>query len=127
MKGWACVYTSTITMSHLTRPVRFVVLLLAAMQFVVPAVVSVADGAVARSGRESAAHIEGAGANQCAPIHPADCMLCRFLSTTGSPHRASVAVVLDTDVPGPFRTLVAFRVIGARYGINSRAPPNLLA
>lgn len=111
--------------SRLSRPVRFLMLLLAAMQVAVPAVVSVVDGVVARHGRESPTHIEEFGQNQCKPPHPADCAICRFLSTTHAQAGTSVAAVVVTKiVPAP-TTLVALSVTAARYGFDSRAPPTL--
>ena len=81
--------------SPLSRPVRFLTLLLAAMQFAVPAVVSVVDGVVARHGRESPTHIEEFGQNQCTPPHPADCAMCRFLSSTQGAVATAPAPAID--------------------------------
>ena len=114
-------------MSHLTRPVRFLMLLLAAMQIAVPAAVSVADGVVASTERGSAAHIEAFGDNRCAPSHSAACLLCRFLSATiGSP-AARPASAVTTDYTPSVPTLYALDVAATRRGFNPRAPPTLLA
>lgn len=110
-------------MNRLSRSVRMVILLFAAMQFAVPAVVSVADGAVARVGPEQAPHVEGLGTNACARIHPADCLLCRVLSTTISPPRGPVSVPVVSDVQSPSRTLIAVLATTPSHGFNSRAPP----
>jgi hypothetical protein len=109
--------------NRLSRPVRFLTLLLAAMQFAVPAVVSVVDGTVARSARESGTHIEAFGDNQCKPPHSADCAICRFLSTTHGQVGTPVAAVVLTKIAPPPTTLVALAGTAARHGFDSRAPP----
>lgn len=112
--------------THLSRPVRFLTLLLAAMQFAVPAVVSVVDGVVARHGRESATHIEEFGQNACKPPHSADCAVCRFLSTTHGQVDASVAAAVVTTIAPSPTTLVAHSATAAPQGFDSRAPPAIL-
>lgn len=110
-------------MSRLTRSVRFFTLLLAAIQFAVPAAVSVVDGALAGSGRESRSHIESVGANDCASAHSADCLLCRFLSTTLARTGTSAPAVIGTDLAQPPTMLGVAHVAAAQHGFNSRAPP----
>src|ERR1041385_8175451 len=68
-----------------TRPLRYFTLLLAAMQFALPAVASVADGLYAATGRNDGSHVEDVARNQCKPPHAGDCAICRYL--TGTPAR----------------------------------------
>ena len=111
-------------MTRLSRLARFFTLLIAAMQLAVPAVVSVADGSVARSARTAGPHIEAAGQKPC-PSHSADCGLCQFLSHSRAQPEAPARVVVSTEVPPAFAALIARRVTIARSGIQSRAPPTL--
>lgn len=112
--------------SRLSRQVRLLTLLLAAMQFAVPAVVSVVDGAGARAGRPSGTHVEEFGRNQCKPPHSADCAICRFLSTTHSQAGTSVPAIVATEIAAAQNTLVAFCAAATRDGFDSRAPPTVL-
>ena len=118
-------YPSAEMMSSLTRPVRFFTLLFAALQFAVPAAVSIADGALARASRESRSHVEGIGDNQCTYSHSADCLLCRFLSTTLAEPDASAPAVIGTDIAHPLATRTVLRVASVQHGFDSRAPPAL--
>ncbi len=113
-------------MNRLTRPARFLMLLLAAMQFAVPAVVSVVDGVVARHGRESPTHIEEFGQNQCKPPHSADCAICRFLSTLYNRQDMPATLAIATEVAVAPADPITRSGIAARHGFNSRAPPSLL-
>ena len=112
--------------TRLTRSARFLTLLLAAMQFAVPAVVSVVDGAVAESARVTGTHVEEFGRNKCTPPHSADCAICRFLSTTQSHGSTAVAAVIVSRVSAAPETLVALSATTARHGFDSRAPPTFL-
>jgi hypothetical protein len=113
-------------MNRLTRPARFLTLLLAAMQFAVPAVLSVVDGDLARSGRVSAPHIEDVGRNQCKPPHSADCAICQFLSTLYNRQDMPATVAIATEVAVAPADPITRSGIAARHGFNSRAPPSLL-
>ena len=112
--------------THLSRPVRFLTLLLAAMQFAVPAAMSVVDGTVARWGQDAGSHVEAFGQNACKPPHSADCAVCRFLSTTHGQIDASVAAAVVTTIAPSPTTLVALSAAAARHGFDSRAPPAIL-
>jgi hypothetical protein len=109
--------------SCLSRPLRLLTLLFAAIQFAVPAVVSVVDGAQARGGRNSGSHVEEVGGKQCRPPHSEDCLLCRFLSATTGVTTAAPAPTIEeksATVPEASVTLCA---VAERYGFNPRAPP----
>jgi len=107
----------------LSRPVRFVTLLLAAVQFAVPAVVSVADGDAALAGRNSGTHIEEVGGKQCRPPHSEDCLICRFLSAAHAVTSSAAPSVVVEVIASPSAALVAACTVGDRHGFNSRAPP----
>lgn len=112
--------------NRLSSPTRFLTLLLAAMQFAVPAVSSVVDGAVARAARGSDSHVEAFGENGCKPPHAADCLVCRFLSATHSQVETPAAVLVVTRIAAPPTALVALSAAGSRCGFDSRAPPTIL-
>lgn len=107
----------------LSRPTRFLTLLLAAMQFAVPAVVSVVDGASARAGLPLGTHIEEFGQNQCKPPHSADCAICQFLITAHSQAGTAVAAFVASEIAPAASTRVALCSSVAGYGFDSRAPP----
>ena len=109
----------------LSRPTRFLTLVFAAIQFAVPALVSVADGVVARGGRNSASHVEDVGGKQCRPPHTEDCVVCRFLSATHSTAAASSQPAIVQSVASNPTTFDARATVADRYGFNSRAPPTL--
>jgi hypothetical protein len=109
----------------LSRTTRFLTLLFAAIQFATPAVISVADGAVARGGRNSASHVEDVGGKQCRPPHTEDCLLCRFLSATHSTAAAAPRPVIEQSVASISTMFDARSSVADRYGFNSRAPPTL--
>jgi hypothetical protein len=109
--------------SRLSHPVRFLTLLFAAMQFAAPAVLSVADGSLAREGRTSTSHIEEVGGKQCRAPHSEDCLVCRFLSATHGVAAAAALAPLTQEI-APASTPVASLAASAdRHGFNSRAPP----
>jgi hypothetical protein len=106
-----------------SRFIRFVTLLLAAIQFAAPAVASVAEGSVAQHAVGAAAHIEEHGQKDCAPPHAADCALCRFLSgTLGHVDMPAMPVSVSVALP----VTDARTSIGAsadRQGFDARGPP----
>ena len=114
------------TFVRMSRPVRTLTLLLAAIQFAVPAVVSVADGALAQSGRGSGMHVEDVGNNHCKPPHSADCAICQFLSTVHSQTTPAAVAVISQHVGSTPTAAIAQAVASDRRGFNSRAPPTLL-
>src|SRR5579862_261607 len=109
------------TFARMSRSVRALALLLAAIQFAVPAVVSVADGALAQSGRGSGMHVEDFGNNQCKPPHSADCAICQFLSTVHSQTTSTAVAVISQRVPSTPTAAIALAVASDRRGFNSRA------
>lgn len=109
--------------SRLSRSVRLLALLLAAMQFAVPAVVSVVDGAQARGGRNSASHVEEVGGKQCRPPHSEDCLVCRFLSATHNVTIPVAAPAMDEQRATVSDAAVTPCLVTGRYGFNPRAPP----
>ena len=111
--------------NRLSRSVRFLTLLLAAMQVSLPAVVSVADGAGAFRGRESVTHIEAPGRNQCQPPHSADCAVCRFLSATHGVMTAAAPALVGTRIVSIPTAVPARSTSADLFGFNSRAPPTL--
>ena len=108
------------------RFVRLVTLVFAAAQFALPAAASVADGAAAAGGRNSAAHVESKGDRDCKPPHTADCAICRFLTTAHGQARAATAILVEAGIAPTHETPLACAATGARYGFDSRAPPTLL-
>jgi hypothetical protein len=109
------------------RLIRSLTLALAAVQFALPALASVADGLIAIHGRNEPSHVEDVAHALCRPPHSADCAICQFLSSTNS-HRssgpASFVAALVTAVATPPMVPTAD---GQRLGLNSRAPPTSLA
>ena len=107
----------------LSRTARFLTLLLAAMQFAAPAVVSVADGAFAKSVRDPSMHVEANGDNECTPPHSADCTMCRYLSDASGEapgHPAADIVVESHAAPSELTTAESY---ATRDGFDARGPP----
>ena len=105
--------------------VRTPLLLLALLQFSVPAAASWAD---ARAGAENGgpAHIESHSTDTCTRIHPADCAFHRFLTAPLAGHAA--AVLRLADGPSTTRTSRAptdVRSVTHLLLPDSRAPPTL--
>jgi hypothetical protein len=72
--------------------VRSVWLTFAALQLVLPGAAALADATLDIAGAHERAHIESHSTAACARVHPADCALCRFLTT---------ALAVGTAVPVP--------------------------
>jgi hypothetical protein len=113
-------------MFRVSRLGRFLWHLTAALQLVVPVMVTLADAELERSARsaQAASHIEDHTRKDCAPIHRDDCALCKHLIT---PFAKRAPVLLDVPrqlatraTPGALR----FRP-GTPDGRNDlpRAPP----
>ena len=107
----------------LPRYARFLILLLAAIQFAAPAVASVAEGAFSQRVADPAAHIEEKGQTDCTPPHAADCAICRYLidGTGCMPALGSAFIVADAP-PSPTTAVVAASG-PARQGFDARGPP----
>ena len=109
----------------LPRYARFLTLLLAAIQFAAPAVVSVVDGAFSKIVRDPGIHVEAAGDNECTPPHGTDCGICRYLSTgsTGPAERGGEAPIARiSEKFSATSQLHGAIVSGATH---SRAPPTV--
>ncbi len=111
-------------MTRLFGLVRHLTLMFAALQFALPAILSVTDGASAAGGRNSASHIESKGDRDCKPPHTADCAVCRFLTATVS--RGGPATV--GHVAENLRAAAIARQFGDPSAVlahlqRSRAPP----
>jgi hypothetical protein len=102
---------------------RFLTLLLAAIQFAAPAVVSVADGIVSDRVVEPRTHVEDHAQRDCVPPHSADCAACRYLADNSG---IVPAVALPIDIvavqPEPF-LLAATHASTERHGFDARGPP----
>jgi hypothetical protein len=109
----------------LSRSARFLTLLLAAMQFAAPAVVSVVDGAFAKSVRDPVMHVEANGDNECTPPHTADCTVCRYLSGNGAgvPERVAELIAIAGSSFVPDVALSAGTIVSGQQ--RSRAPPTV--
>jgi hypothetical protein len=70
--------------------VRWLYVLVAAVQVLLPASASLADGwldqADSRAGTR-AAHVEAYGSTSCARVHPDNCALCRVATALAAPSR----------------------------------------
>ena len=110
-----------------TRPlVRFLTLFLAALQFALPGIASVVDGAAARAEPGSRSHVEDVAQRSCRPPHSADCVVCQFLSTSlARAETTAPANVLSLVPPKPIATVAVYSS-ASRFDFRSRAPPNLL-
>lgn len=104
---------------------RVMAMMWAVLQFALPAVATIADGALERmSVGASAAHVESSSTASCHPAHSAECALCQFLSR---PMTSSAPVTLP-----PVATLLVARVADTGEGHaasalarlpGARAPP----
>ena len=68
-------------MTRRSRFVRSVWLAFAALQLALPGAAALADATLDIAGAHERAHIESHSTAACARVHPADCALCRFLTT----------------------------------------------
>jgi hypothetical protein len=105
------------------RPYRLLTLVLAAIQLAMPAVTSVADGAVAKLVSDPGMHVESLGDNQCTPPHSADCAVCRYLSGDSAPVPEPVAPMEPGEALPPFAVAPQLRGAVIHDFTKSRAPP----
>lgn len=109
-----------------TRLYRVGLVFTAVFQLLFPTFASVADArAEAASERGVQAHVEGQGANRCAPVHAADCAVCRVISGAAAPAEAPAfqsptLQCVDTSLP---RHEGAESLAPARRAPSQRAPP----
>jgi hypothetical protein len=70
-------------MNRRTPIARLGLFALAALQLLVTGAASWADARLDAGGPKGPVHVEAHSTQACAPVHPADCILHRFLSTPG--------------------------------------------
>lgn len=112
------------TVTRRSRFVRSVWLAFAALQLVLPGAAALADATLDIASAHARPHIESHSTAACARVHPADCALCRFL-TTALVAGAAASVVPTSDAAPRSTPLVApTRPAGAVVLLpRSRAPP----
>ncbi len=106
-----------------SRVVRSSWLAFAALQLVLPGAAALADATLDIAGAHERAHIESHSTTACARVHPADCALCRFLTTALV---AGAAASVPTSDAAPRNTpLIALRHPPSTFVLlpRSRAPP----
>jgi len=106
-----------------SRVVRSAWLAFAALQLVLPGAAALADATLDIAGAHERAHIESHSTAACARVHPADCALCRFLTTALA---AGTAAIVPTSDAAPRSTPVVTLNHSARAVVllpRSRAPP----
>jgi hypothetical protein len=113
-------------MRRYAHRVRITWLCTALLQLALPGAAAWADARLDAAGMHAKRHVESHSTTACVRMHPADCALCRFLTTPLSTARpiAVAAVAAGTTAPatgvqveGPARP--------ARLLPPSRAPPPL--
>lgn len=107
----------------LSRSMRFLTLLLAAIQFAAPALVSVADGAFAKQVRDPGMHVESTGSTDCTPPHASDCTVCRFLSGNVGEVQLPGALALPAGAQPTPPSVIAEAIGTVRHGFDARGPP----
>lgn len=70
-------------MNRRTPLARLGLLTLAALQLLVSGAAAWADARLDAGGPKGPVHVEAHSTQACAPVHPADCILHRFLATPG--------------------------------------------
>jgi len=106
-----------------SRFVRSAWLAFAALQLVLPGAAALADATLDLAGAHERAHIESHSTTACARVHPADCALCRFLTTALA---AGTATSVPTSGAAPRSTpIVALRHPASVVVLlpRARAPP----
>jgi hypothetical protein len=106
-----------------SRFVRSVWLAFAALQLALPGAAALADANLDSAGAQERAHIESHSTTACARVHPADCALCRFLTTALA---AGTAAAVPTSDAAPRSTpVIALRHPASALVVlpRSRAPP----
>lgn len=112
-------------MNRFGRPFRLLALLLAVMQIMAPAVVSVIDGDLAAHSQPTVAHIEALGGNDCAPVHSPECSLCQLINASATVGEAFRPVPVETAHTQCFRSTVLAYASFTSHGYRSRAPPDV--
>ena len=89
--------------------VRFGLLTLAALQLLITGAASWADARLDAGGPKGPVHVESHSTQACAPVHPADCILHRFLATPGGvvrPISTGFGLSVGQISAGPLRGLL---------------------
>jgi hypothetical protein len=106
-----------------SRFIRSVWLAFAALQLVLPGAAALADASLDIAGAHERAHIESHSTAACARVHPADCALCRFL-TTALVAGAATTIPTSDAAPRSAPTIALSHPAGAVVLLpRSRAPP----
>jgi hypothetical protein len=102
---------------------RFLTMVLAAIQFAAPAVVSVADGIVSHRVVDPRTHVEDHAQRDCVPPHSADCAACRYLAdNSGIVPAVALPPAIAQAESEPF-LLVHASATAERHGFEARGPP----
>lgn len=103
--------------------VRSAWLAFAALQLALPGAATLADASLDIAGAHARPHIESHSTSACARVHPADCALCRFLTSAvvrGAPAKViSSRSLIRAPLPASRRTSAVAVALLPR----SRAPP----
>jgi hypothetical protein len=70
-------------MTRRTSRARWFLLAVALLQLTLPGAAAWADARLDAVARQGPIHVESHATQACVPLHPADCVLHRFLSTLG--------------------------------------------
>ena len=104
---------------------RGLAILWAALQFALPGVLTILDGATALRDREAVvAHMEETSSKTCHPPHSTECGLCRYLSLGGIDDGGMGEpqwLFAEASVRADQRADIAVSVAGA--ATRARAPP----
>jgi hypothetical protein len=109
----------------LSRRSRFLTILCALVQVVLPGALGVADALSSSDGRASTGHIEDARGQQCRAPHTDECIICRHLSTGATRSDPALGSVPQIARPLPPAAVEADPRSVAHRGFCSRAPPEL--
>ena len=111
-------------MTRRTPFLRYLTIVWASLQLVLPGVTAIADGIASAQGATAAvSHVESTSTAGCPEIHGVDCAVCRYLSNT-APTVPAAPAWRDCGVEraGPIGVDRA-RANAARSRAQSRAPP----
>jgi hypothetical protein len=93
-------------MTRRTPLARLGLLTLTMLQLLITGAAAWADARLDAGGPKGPVHVEAHSTQACAPVHPADCILHRFLSTPGRVVRPlSVALGHSVGQGAPFTNL----------------------
>jgi hypothetical protein len=109
-----------------SRSYRFGLVVAALFQLLFPTFASVADArAEAAAERVVYAHVEEHGSDRCAPVHAADCAVCRVLSGAAMAGEAPAVVLAMVVVAASSLPRVESAIPDAPSGRSpsQRAPP----